>query len=50
MQRDANHPSQAEGEDPDAVDGGIVEPQDGHPSQAEGEDPDASEESRGQDS
>jgi len=50
MQRDANHPSQAEGEDPDDRGTGEVEPQEGHPSQAEGEDPDASDASRGEDS
>lgn len=33
-------PSQAEGEDPDHMDEGFVEPVDGHPSQAEGEDDD----------
>ena len=50
MQRDANHPSQAEGEDPQDPETGSVQPQEGHPSQAEGEDPDAPEESRGEDS
>jgi hypothetical protein len=42
LQTDANHPSQAEGEDPESAPGGSVQPEDGHPSQAEGEDPDAS--------
>jgi len=37
-----NHPSQAEGEDPDAPDDEVeVLPEIGKPSQAEGEDPDA---------
>ena len=35
------HPSQAEGEDPDATGGGEDSSAVGHPSQAEGEDPDA---------
>jgi hypothetical protein len=48
MQRDPNHPSQAEGEDPERSDGGFVEPQEGHPSQAEGEDPNAPEASKGE--
>jgi hypothetical protein len=48
MQRDPNHPSQAEGEDPEHSDGGFVEPQEGHPSQAEGEDPNAPEASKGE--
>ena len=41
---DVNHPSQAEGDDPDtSVSGGEVEvlPETGKPSQAEGGDPDA---------
>lgn len=50
MDRDANHPSQAEGEDPQDGETGEVEPQEGHPSQAEGEDPDAPDNSRGEDS
>jgi len=50
MQRDANHPSQAEGEDPERAAEGSVQPQDGHPSQAEGEDPEAPEASKGEDS
>jgi hypothetical protein len=37
---DENHPSQAEGEDPDAPEGEIVLEQEGKPSSAEGEDPD----------
>jgi hypothetical protein len=48
MQRDPNHPSQAEGEDPEGGDSGFVEPQEGHPSQAEGEDPDAPDASKGE--
>jgi len=47
MQRDPNHPSQAEGEDPERSDGGFVEREEGHPSQAEGEDPDAPGASKG---
>ncbi|WP_019181357.1 hypothetical protein [Microbacterium yannicii] len=50
MQRDPNHPSQAEGEDPDDTADASVEPQDGHPSQAEGEDADAPAASQGEDS
>jgi hypothetical protein len=50
MQRDPNHPSQAEGEDPDLPEDGSVEPREGHPSQAEGEDPDAPSASQGEDS
>jgi hypothetical protein len=49
MQRDDNHPSQAEGEDSENSDGGFVIPQEGHPSQAEGEDPEAPEASKGDD-
>ena len=49
MQSDPNHPSQAEGEDPQGEDDGSVQPQDGHPPQAEGEDPDATRESQGDD-
>jgi hypothetical protein len=49
MQRDPNHPSQAEGEDPERAGGGFVEPQEGHPSQAEGEDPDAPDAAKGED-
>lgn len=41
MQSDPNHPSQAEGEDPDRPATGSVEPDQGHPSQAEGDDPEA---------
>lgn len=37
---DFNHPSQAEGEDPDASGGVEVLPETGKPSQAEGGDPD----------
>ncbi|MFS0734935.1 hypothetical protein ABC304_05830 [Microbacterium sp. 1P10UB] len=47
--QDPNHPSQAEGEDPDRPADGQVEAEVGHPSQAEGEDPDAPEASKGQD-
>jgi len=38
MDRNADKPSQAEGEDPDRPADASVEPADGHPSQAEGED------------
>ncbi|WP_375388727.1 hypothetical protein [uncultured Amnibacterium sp.] len=38
---DQNHPTQAEGEDPDAAEPSIVLEQQGKPSSAEGEDPDA---------
>ncbi|MFE7845959.1 hypothetical protein ACFUTX_12310 [Microbacterium sp. NPDC057407] len=34
------HPSQAEGEDPDRPNTGEEPPEEGHPSQAEGDDPD----------
>ena len=37
---DGTHPSQAEGEDPDAAEPTIVLQPEGRPSQAEGEDPD----------
>jgi hypothetical protein len=40
---DRNHPTQAEGEDPDAPEPEIVLEQEGKPSSAEGEDPDADE-------
>lgn len=36
--RDDNHPSQAEGEDPEREGAGSAELREGHPSQAEGED------------
>jgi hypothetical protein len=49
MDRSADKPSQAEGEDPDRPDDASVEPMDGHPSQAEGEDPDRPAESEGED-
>ena len=39
---DAAHPSQAEGEDPEAPEPEIVLESEGRPSSAEGEDPDAS--------
>jgi hypothetical protein len=34
----SDKPSQAEGEDPDRLPQGDIQPDDGHPSQAEGED------------
>lgn len=37
---DESHPSQAEGEDPDAAEPTIALEREGKPSQAEGEDPD----------
>ncbi|MGC5172637.1 hypothetical protein ACPW96_00785 [Micromonospora sp. DT81.3] len=49
MDRNAEKPSQAEGEDPDRPADASVEPIDGHPSQAEGEDPDRPAESEGED-
>lgn len=39
-ENDRSHPSQAEGEDPDAPEPEIVLPAEGRPSSAEGEDPD----------
>ena len=38
---DQNHPTQAEGEDPDAPEPTIVLESEGKPSSAEGDDPDA---------
>ncbi len=39
MREQNDHPSQAEGEDPDRPPTGDPVPETGHPSQAEGEDP-----------